>query len=91
MPIIDLNCVTFCDEVAFLDETDLPITADGDGQPWQFEYNWNGRKRKIELTFDAGEEIILPANMLNETNLYINLYKQGIFVNKYKVKVYPLF
>lgn len=89
--MIDLNCVAFCDEVAFLDENDLPITADSIEQPWQFEYNWNGRKRKIELTFNTGQEIVLPADRLNETTLYINLYKEGVFVNKYKVKVYPLF
>lgn len=91
MPIIDLNCITSCDEIAFLDDSNQQILADENNQKWQFSYNWNSRKRKIELEFNNLEDIKLPSSLINETTLFINLYKKGVFVNKYKIKVYPKF
>lgn len=91
MPIIDLNCVDTCQEIAFLDETNQQILADANNQKWQFSYNWNSRKRTIELEFNNLEDIKIDSNLINETTLFINLYKEGIFVNKYKIKVYPKF
>lgn len=91
MPIIDLNCIDSCEQIAFLDEFNQQILADANNQKWQFSYNWNSRKRNIEIEFNNLEDIKLDANLINETTLFINLYKEGVFVNKYKIRIYPKF
>ena len=90
--MIDLNCHTSCQDILFIDELNQPLVADLDGK-WSVKSSFNGRLRTFEKEFETGDQITFPASKLpNESAiLYVYLYKESLFVNKYKIKIYAQF
>ena len=89
--MIDLNCYSFCENIVFTDELNQPLVADANQQEWLIKTQFNGRLKPFVKEFQLGNEIAFAASELpNESAvLYVSLYKEDVFVNKYKIKIYP--